>query len=157
MSSPKAEFFAVYNLTTGALLSGQAGSMSFDVYVDTTGASVTTPTITEIGSTGIYTFTPNMPASPTRGLVYVLNTGTNANPAKIFRYVRPEDYTTDNIPDILQATTGAYAIFNSGPDADRLVIYDSDGTTPKFKFDLKDALGIPTATNPATRTRVPGF
>lgn len=38
-------------------------------------------------------------------------------------------------------------IHTAGPDANRLVIYDNDETTPLYKWNLKDASGNPTLTD----------
>lgn len=45
-------------------------------------------------------------------------------------------------------------IFTAGPDANRMVVFDNDGTTPLLKWDLTDSGGAPTTTNPYTRTPV---
>ena len=50
--------------------------------------------------------------------------------------------------------TNKWKVFTSGPDANRLVIYDDDDTTPLYKFDLVDSTGAPTVTNPFARTPV---
>lgn len=146
MASPKIEVVAVYNPTTGAPLPGVAGSLTFSVYKDDTGANVMpVPTITEIGG-GLYKFTPTLPANPARALVYVLNTGGNL-PANYFRLVRPEDWNDDFINDLMDVALGKWQIFNSGPDANRLVLYKQDGVTVLKKFDLRDLSGNPSITN----------
>lgn len=50
---------------------------------------------------------------------------------------------------------GRWKIFTSGPDANRLVLYDSDNTTPLLKFDLKDSGGGAAYFNPFERYPVP--
>jgi len=50
---------------------------------------------------------------------------------------------------------GRWKVHASGGDLNRLVLYDSDGTTPLLKFDLKDASGSATYTNPFERVKVP--
>lgn len=50
--------------------------------------------------------------------------------------------------------TGKWQIHSSGGDANRLVLYDEDGTTPLYKFDLADVSGLPTFTSPFRRTPV---
>lgn len=47
-----------------------------------------------------------------------------------------------------------WQIFTSGLNANRLVIYDDDGTTILYKFDLKDSAGVATTTTPYSRTPV---
>jgi hypothetical protein len=49
---------------------------------------------------------------------------------------------------------GRWKIFTSGPDANRLVIYDTDGTTPLIKFDLKNSAGGATSIEPFERVPV---
>ena len=39
-------------------------------------------------------------------------------------------------------------------DNNQLTIYDNDGTTPLYVFDLKDSSGNPTETNPYERVPV---
>lgn len=50
---------------------------------------------------------------------------------------------------------GTWHIYTSGLDANRLVIFDTDGITPLIKFDLKDSVGAATTTNPFRRIKVP--
>lgn len=160
MASPTVEIFFVYNLSTGVPLTGQAGSMSFDVYKDTSGTNLSQPAITEIGTSGVYKFTPVF-ADPTKGIVYILNTGAGGNPARIARFMRPEDYITDNITDIQTVLSnikeyqqGKWQIFTSGGDNFRMVFYDTTGSTVLAKYDLADDSGAPTTTNVFKRTKV---
>ena len=55
---------------------------------------------------------------------------------------------------IRKITTNKWQIFTSGPDANRLVVFEDDDITPLVKFDLKDAAGSATTTNPFTRIPV---
>lgn len=180
MSSPKLETIALYDPTTGIPLTGQAGSMSFDVYTDDTGSSLSAPTITEIGSTGVYKFLPTF-VNPAHGIVYILNCGAAATPRRTFRYMRPEDYNADNadvasstlatastlstisttinnIAALAQALSdielGQQEVFSSGSDANRLVLYKPDGVTVIAKFDLQDQNGVPTVMDPFRRIPV---
>jgi hypothetical protein len=152
MPSPQTEVFALYNATTGLPLTGQAGSMSFTTYKDDTGVNVLpVPTISEIGSTGFYKFTPTLPASADRSLIYQINTGANANPTYVARYVRPEDWYTDEVKKIRQILTNKYSISATGLNAFQLVVYDDDSTTILYKFDLKDSTGAPSIVNILSR------
>lgn len=174
MATPKPEIIFVYNAVTGAPLSGNAGSMSFDCYKDETGSAIGPPAITEIGSTGVYKFTPVFSSPGVHGIVYILNNGASAAPRRIARYMRSEDYYTDN-SDVLSSTlatasglaavagdvsiikkieTGKWAVITSGPDSNRLILYDTDGTTPLYKFDLTDSSNVPTTIEPYKRTPV---
>jgi hypothetical protein len=65
------------------------------------------------------------------------------------------------ISSILAVTTllkkyeeGRWKIHLSGGDANRLILYDTDNTTPLIKFDLKDSSGSATFINPFERTPV---
>lgn len=140
------------NPSTGAPLTGAAGACSFATYKDDQGTNLTPPSISEVGG-GIYKFVPTLPADPARGLVYVISTGGNV-PGYVWRYVRPEDWNTDRVTDIVAAVLGRAKIFSTGPDANRLVIYAEDGVTVIAKFDLKDLAGAPNITSPTERVRV---
>jgi hypothetical protein len=50
---------------------------------------------------------------------------------------------------------GRWKIHISGPDANRLVLYDTDDVTPLLKFDLKDSGGAATFVNPFERLPFP--
>ena len=50
---------------------------------------------------------------------------------------------------------GRWKVHATGPDANRLVIYDTDGTTPILKFNLFNAAGDPSPVNPNERVKVP--
>ena len=167
MSSPKIVTFALFNITTGAPLTGQAPSMSFTTYKNETGTDLTPPAIVEIGN-GLYYFTPIFTAG--HGIAYILNTGSGANPTGLSGYLRPEDFNTDNI-DVASSTLqtaianvasivailrqvaiGKAQLFTTGPDANKIVFYDTDNTTVIAKLALFDANGVPTTTNPFSHT-----
>lgn len=157
MSSSTDETFFVYNISDGTPLTGGSSGMSFDTYKDEDGVNVSQPAIFEIGG-GAYGFTPVFSG---KGIAYVLNTGTGGNPVRLNRYMRPEDYYPDGIPaiaanvqNIKDFTEGKWKIFAAGPDANRMVFYDSDGTTVLKKFDLQDADGNPTVFSPFARIPV---
>jgi hypothetical protein len=144
MSSPKNFCFTVYDATTGAPKSGVAGSMTFAVYKDSGGNNLTPPTITALGGGG-YAFVPTFPTNA--GIYFEINTGNV--PIYITGYLRPEDFNVDSIPDILvdtgalrDDTEGSWIIQTTGPDANRMVIYDRNGNVLR-KFDLKHADGTP--------------
>jgi hypothetical protein len=59
------------------------------------------------------------------------------------------------LDEIIKYQTGRWKIHVSGDDANRMVIYDEDGTTPLAKFDLFDAAGNATPLNPFERVPVP--
>lgn len=96
MGSPRIEVFFVRDMTTGALLPGQLSrGMAFELYKNDLGSDLSQPTIREIGG-GAYCFTPVF-ADPSRGIVYQINTGSNGNPTSVGRFMRPEDWYTDNM------------------------------------------------------------
>jgi hypothetical protein len=174
MASPKIISFMVFN-GAGAPLAGVAGSLSFSSYKDETGANLSQPTIVEIGG-GAYYFTPVYTAN--HGISYVINTGAN-NPLYVAGYTRPEDFNTDNIDASVSSVLSAiaaidtalgtaqaditfirklkankWAIYATGPDANRMVFYDDDNETPILKVDLLDINNLPTTSNPFVRVPV---
>lgn len=180
MGSPHIETCFLFNIATGAPLSGQSSLMSFSYYGDDLGNAITAPTITEIGTSGIYKFTPVF-TDPSRCICYTLSTGTGANPVYLTRQMRPEDWNGDNtdvasstLATSSEATTitsaiasvqtdtttiincelGDEVVVTSGGDINRLVKYEQDHTTVIKKFDLTDANGTPTTTDPYSKVGV---
>jgi hypothetical protein len=150
MSSPKIEVFFVYN-DAGEPLPGL--TPTFDVYKSDLGVDLSQPTITEIGTSGAYKFTPNVTSDVTKGIAYVVNCGATAWPRRLARYIRPEDFAVDYLPDLYAEAFGKWRIFTSGPDANRLIIYAVDGSVLK-KFDLFDSGGAATSINPYSKEPV---
>lgn len=144
MASPKIEVFFLYD-SAGAPLTG--ATPVFDTYKDDLGTNLAQPSITEIGG-GAYKFTPVL--DPARGIAYVVDGGASANPRRLARYVRPEDFATDLVQDLWDIEFGKWQIATSGPDIHRLVLYRPDNSILK-KFDLFDSAGIPTSINPFRR------
>jgi hypothetical protein len=60
-----------------------------------------------------------------------------------------------DVATLLKHAEGRWKIHLTGLDANRLVIYDTDDTTPIIKFDLKDPSGAPTYVYPFERVKVP--
>lgn len=146
MASPKLEVFALFDLTTNAILTGQVPT--FLTYKNDLGVNVAQPTISEIGG-GLYGFLPAF--TDGRGIGYIIDTGANANPTRISRYMRAEDYIGEDVNDFVR---GKWEIKATGPDANRFIVYAPDGVTVLKKYDLEDVLGNPTTTNPFSRTPV---
>jgi hypothetical protein len=157
MASPQIFAFTVYDPSTGTPKTGAAGTMTFTVYRDETGANVTPPTIVEIGGGGYY-FTPAFTTG--HGIFFVITTGIV--PAYVTGYLRPEDFNGDtltainaNVTSLLNFQQGSWQIVTTGADAGKLVIYQPDGVTPLIKFALKHTDGsswtAPTGAN-TTRT-----
>lgn len=147
MASPKIEVFFLYD-SNGAPLTG--ATPVFDTYKDDLGTNLSQPTISEIGG-GAYKFTPDITTNPDRGIAYVIDGGVSANPRRLARYVRPEDYALDLVLDLHDMEFGKWQIFTSGGDIHRLVTYRADGVTILKKFNLFDSAGVPTAINPFRR------
>lgn len=148
MASPKIEVFFLYNASTGAPLTGVVPV--FETYKDDLGTNLTQPAITEIGG-GAYKFTPDITTNPNRGIVYVIDGTAAASPRRVARFVRPEDYAADLLPDMYDMDFGKWQIATSGPDVNRMVTYRSDGVTILKKFNLFDSAGVPTSINPFRR------
>jgi len=148
MSAPKIAVFFIYSEMTGAPLPG--ATPVFDSYVDDTGTPVAPPVISEIGG-GAYKFTPVFPTD--KGLVYVIDSGIGATPRYQAGFLRPEDYNIDFITDLNDQAFGKWQVVTIGGDANRLVLYRQDGSVLK-KFDLVDANGNPTFTDPFRRNPV---
>lgn len=141
--------FLIVDAVTGLPVTGATGGMTFEYYADDLGgAAPAVPIVTEIGG-GCYKFYPQFPASDDRGVVYMLNTGAGHRPLRVYGYLRPTDEAEDDLPTLAQRELGGWRIFTTGPDADRLVVYDADGTTPLAKFPLRDLVGAPSATAPS--------
>lgn len=56
--------------------------------------------------------------------------------------------------DLITIEQGRWKIHTTGPDANRLVLYQLDGTTVLKKFDLKDSSGVATTEDPFERVPV---
>ncbi len=132
MASPKLETFVIFD-ASGNPLTGV--TPTFTYYKTSSGGTLTPPAISEVGTTGIYTFTPVF-ADTTKGIHYIVSTGYF--PLYYSRYMRPEDYTTDVIPNIQQFQQGDRELKTTGPDANHEIIYDADGTTVLKKYALTD-------------------
>jgi hypothetical protein len=150
MSSPKILSFFLYDSTTGVPLTGAVPT--FTSYRDTDGASITQPSIAEIGG-GAYKFTPVFPTD--KGIVFSIYSGSVATiPEYQSGFLRPEDYNVDYLIDIYDEHFGKWEIKTSGVDANRLILYRVDGVTVLKKFDLYDSLGFPGVNNPFKRDPV---
>jgi hypothetical protein len=149
MASPAIEVLFFYSASTGAPLTGL--TPTFTTYTDTSATPVAQPVISEIGG-GAYKFTPVLTAS--QGIVYVVDGGATASPRYQTRYIRTSDFAgLDDVLTLLKYAEGRYKIFTSGPDANRLVLYDTDDVTVLIKFDLYNSAGSAAASN--TYERVP--
>lgn len=146
------EVFFVKSTATNLPLTGAAGTMAFETYVNDLGAAVTPPSIVELGG-GLYGFTPVF-ASAIRGIAYVVTTTALGNPDRVYRYMRPEDWNPDKIDTLMQIEVGKWEIKTTGPDANRLIFYDTDGTTELYKFDLFNSIGVASVLNPYKRVPV---
>src|SRR5262245_53281190 len=128
MASPKIEVFFIYD-NGGVPIAG--ATPTFETYKDDLGANLSQPSITEVGG-GAYKFTPVFPSN--RGIVYVVLTG--GNPARLAKFIRPEDFNLDNadvptssvasggsgtlepkVDQLLAIAKGKWEIKITGPDA----------------------------------------
>lgn len=148
-ASPHIIVFSIFSAATGAPLTGQ--TPTFLTYADETGVAITSPTISEIGG-GLYKFTPTFTAGHTA--CFMIDTGASSASRYTFGCVRPEDFYIDYLLDLEDELFGKWQVFTSGPDANRLVLYRQDGVTVLKKFDLQNAAGSPTSTQPFVRLPV---
>lgn len=54
-----------------------------------------------------------------------------------------------------KVAAGRWKVHTTGPDADRLVLYDDDGVTVLYKFNLFNIAGNQSSTNPYERVPTP--
>jgi hypothetical protein len=54
-----------------------------------------------------------------------------------------------------QIETGRWKYFKTGPNANKMILYAVDGSTPLFTFSMLDETGTPTSTSPFERVPVP--
>jgi hypothetical protein len=160
VASPEIIVFPVYDPTSGALVSGLASSLSFNVYEDETGSTLSQPTITEIGTSGNYTFTPVFTTN--HAIVYSISTANNS-PLAYSGFLRPEDFATDSIPGMVTSLSsitnmvsnmqqwqqGTWKIATTGADAGKIIYYAEDGTTVLGKYFLYQADGTTIWTLPS--------
>ncbi len=150
-ASPHFLVFMVYDSGTGLPKAGALGSLAFVTYKDETGSNITTPTLVEIGG-GLYGFIPNYTAG--HGAAFVISTGNN--PAYVYGFTRPEDWYIDNTDwptsNLKEFQQGSWEIKTTGPDANKMIFYGTDGVTVLHKFALTDQSGNPTFTNPFKRS-----
>lgn len=102
--SPKIEVFTFYSASTGLPLSGL--TPTFSTYKNSSGTTLSTPTISAVGASGVYKFTPSF-ADPDKGIVYIVDGGATANPRYHARYVRPEDW---NLPTSTTVSGTGYIV-----------------------------------------------
>jgi hypothetical protein len=149
MSSPKLQGFFLYDATTGAPLAGI--TPTFSTYKDDTGANVAQPAITEVGG-GCYSFTPVFTTD--KAIFFIIDATVASEPRYVAGVLRPEDFYVDRVEDLYQEAFGKWQIHTTGGDANRLVLYKTDGVTVLQKFDLQNAAGDPISVNPYIRIPV---
>lgn len=138
--------------TTGASLAGVAvGSITAAIEksdgtvaaLSLSGANWVEITTGTFAGSGRYTLVLPTSATDTHGILNVaVKSSASAHFLGSFKVVSAEG------ADIMKYHEGRWKIAVSGADANRLVIYDTDGTTVLKKFDLKDANGNSTPYNP---------
>jgi hypothetical protein len=134
---------------------------TFVAYEDFTGGTVTPPAITEIGL-GMYGFTPAA-LDIANGTAYIIDGTVAANPRYSSGALQPGSDVTVDVAEVLALVTlltnldsGGWTIFTSGPDVNRMVFYEQDGTTVVAKYNLFNAAGQPDTENIIKRVYVPG-
>ncbi len=145
--SPKIIVFFLYDSGTGAPVEGE--TPVFETYKDDLGVDMSAPTITEIGG-GAYKFTPAFDSG--RGIAFSISSGSTAIPLYQSGYLRPEDYFIDDIAVLKQIEVGKWQIHVTGPYTNQLVLYDEDGVTALYVFDLADSSGAASTTSIFRRT-----
>ena len=96
-------------------------------------------------------------------LIYAISTPGNRTHVGVIKVVANEEVDTYTLANTISGTVeriqvlkeGRWKIFDSGPDANRLVLYDFDGISILQKWDLKDKTGAPSSTE--VYERVPVF
>jgi len=151
MASPHTIVFFLYDATSATSAPLAGATPVFDIYKDTAGNNLSQPAISAIGG-GAYKFTPVFAANTS--IVAIIDGGAGSAPRRQAMYLRPEDFDIDIVGLLQKYEEGRWKIHGSGPDANRLVLYDVDGLTALKKFDLKDVAGVATPDNPYERVPV---
>ncbi len=124
--------------TTGDTVTG--ATVTYEIFNSTTGASVTSGTLSEQGSTGYYTASYTFSTAGDFRIVY----NSSGYPAAA-ESVAVMDFTTD-IDDILADTVKLNKIqcnrWKLDAGANTMTIYEDDQTTPFLVFDMKDASAV---------------
>lgn len=87
---------------------------------------------------------------------YAVATTSNNTYIGAIKVVANEEEDTFAAVNLLKKyEEGRWKIHATGGDVNRLVLYDTDNTTPLLKFDLKDSAGAATVNDPFERVPVP--
>ena len=145
--SAKSEIFTIYD-TSGDPLPGL--TVTFYCYSSDIGTVLTPPSIIGLGG-GIYKFTPVFPNNQT-GIVYIIDCTLSSLNRFYSRHMRPEDWLIeDDVGFLKKYVSNKWETFTSGVNNNKVVIYENDGTTVLKKYNLLDASGLPTVSNPYKR------
>lgn len=88
-------------------------------------------------------------------LTYAVAAGGSRTYLGAIKLIANEEAETKAVADsLLVYQQGKWEIVVSGADANRLILYEQDGTTVLQKFDLQNANGDPTFINPFRRIPV---
>jgi len=160
MASPQLQEFCIVDASTGVEVIGATigpSGIHFSYYKDETGANLSMPTITEKGG-GWYGFLPVFTTG--HCIQYSIQCGSAYVPSVVSNFLRPEDYAAElldtstlstKLDELLDLGEGRWTIEKTGPNANRLVLYDRNGAL-LGTCDLLDSLGNPTSVNPYTRS-----
>ena len=95
-------------------------------------------------NTGVYSLTiPGTVSLPQGSVVYAVAAAGAVTYVGALKSVSYEE--SDTYLRLRQLQEGRWKIHTTGPDANRLVLYGSDGITPIQKWDMLDSSGTPTA------------
>lgn len=146
MASPKYEMIFLYDAATGAPLPG-VSTLTFDTYKDDLGNAITQPSIVELpGGDGAYGFIPVF-ADPARGIRYIIDSGNDdAIPRRYARYMRPEDWNTDNIT---VGGGGVVQFYSNGDTVAPIIIQVSAPRNNQVKVTFSEQMTMTTATEGA--------
>lgn len=158
MASPKYEMIFLYDANTGAPLPGVT-TLAFDTYKDDLGNALTEPAIVELpGGDGSYGFIPVF-ADPDRGIRYIIDSGDDAAiPRRSARYMRPEDWNTDNIS---VGGGGTVQFYSNGDTVAPIIIQVSTPRNNQVKVTFSEPMTMTTnsdgALNPANYSISPSI
>ena len=104
--------------------------------------------MSEVGSTGYFKYQFNPTVTSLKEYLYIATNGTEEHAGKIVLGGYPDDIK-DETEIILKVQKNAWKIIDN-----QMIIYDDDGTTPLYTFNLKDSTGTPSSTEVYERTPV---
>jgi hypothetical protein len=160
-----AHFPGVYDLLLSVGDTDTVGFFSYSITVATckvfTGlveivANVESDTYTKVNTNLDATVSSRLPTAtyvaPDNATITTLNTKLGVPAVSVSADIAAVSTIVTTLQKI---ETGRWKIHTSGLDANRIVLYEVDGVTPLYKFDLKDSAGAATFNSPFERVLVP--